>query len=113
VVLYEVRDWRKTHKVTAWNAGHHGTMWALRFAPESRTLVTTASDGRIKFWNVATRETALTLVHGDGPGGHVAFSRDGNLMASSDGHGILKLWPAAPADETRRAVSRKQGADAK
>jgi WD40 repeat protein len=94
-VLYDVRDWNHAYAFPEAQVNPGGT-WMAAFDPESRSLVTTGNDGRIRFWNLATRKEALTLQHSDGPGGDLAFSPDGTLMISVDAHGRLKFWRAAP-----------------
>jgi WD40 repeat protein len=95
IVLYDVRDLPKMRRYASWDCRHWGGMSAATFAPGGRTLVTSGNDGRIKFWNLATREVALTLIQGHGPYATLNFSADGNKLCSSDGNGIVKLWLAA------------------
>ena len=93
VVLYDLR-----RGVRERLDGHGGGVTRLAFAPDGRTLVSTSADGTIRFWSVANRQVALTLVHDGGPITAVAFSTDGNLMATSGADGTVRLWPAAKLD---------------
>jgi WD40 repeat protein len=86
---------------------HPGYTWSAIFAPDNKSLVTSGNDGLIKFWNLDTLKVALTLTHSHGPGVFLTFSRDGNLLASMDAHGTVKLWPAAPIAE----IPKKKTAD--
>jgi WD40 repeat protein len=87
---------------------HTGGVRQAWFAPDNKTLITSGSEGRIKFWNLATREVALTLRHSDGPNLHIALTADGNLLASMDGHGIVKFWPAASWEEINSDMQKVQ-----
>lgn len=91
--LYDLTD-RANPKEVATFRPSSGKIWDASIAPDNKTLVTHTSDGLIKFWNLRTLKVALTLRHGRGPGGALAFSHDGELLASEDGHGVIKLWTA-------------------
>src|SRR5262249_14012401 len=71
------------------------SLWSVLFEPESRSLIASGNDGLIRFWNLETFQVALTLRHSNGP--HVCFSiaPNGNLLASMDAYGVVKLWEAA------------------
>jgi WD40 repeat protein len=75
------------------------TIFSLGFTPDNKTLITQHNDGLIKFWNLSTLGVALTLRHSYAPGGHLSLSSDGNLLATKDAQGTLKLWSATPADQ--------------
>jgi WD40 repeat protein len=84
-------------------AAHTSGVGTIAFAPDNKTLISAGREGRIKCWNLATREVALTLKHSDGPNTHIALTADGTLLASMDAHGILKFWPVASVDEVSGA----------
>jgi WD40 repeat protein len=79
-----------------------GVYWA-EFAPDNKTLVTGHANGAFKFWNLRSFALALTLRNGDGPGGFLAFSPDGNTLASKTAQSTVQLWKAASADEIPQA----------
>jgi WD40 repeat protein len=62
--------------------GHVGGMTQVTFAPDGHTLATGAYDGRIKLWNVATRQEVATLPH-PGTINALRFSPDGRTLAAS------------------------------
>ena len=80
--------------------GHLGTVAALCFSPDGKTLVSGAYDNNVKVWDVATREELLTLKH-NGAVEAVQFSGDGKILATADRealHGGVRLWRAASDD---------------
>ena len=69
---------------------------AIALAPDGRTLVTGHVDGVIVFWDLALgRERARVEAHA-GPAGHLSFSPDGRILASSStrigGPNQVRLW---------------------
>lgn len=70
---------------------------ALAFAPDGKTLVAACSDGRLRFWEMATgclrHETLLpdTTIPG---ANRIAFSPDGRLLAtgSQRGNPAISIW---------------------
>ena len=102
ITLLDVRQGKIVREI--WNR-NHGVL-SLAFAPDSRTLVSTGFDSKIKLWNIASGQAALTLGH-LGPVTSVSFSADGNLMATSGADALVRLWPAASLSE-----ADAEGADA-
>jgi WD40 repeat protein len=94
VVLYDVR-----HGGTSPLDGHKDGVSGLAFARDDKTLVSTSSDGTIRFWSVANHQVALSLTHEGGPVTSVAFSPDGNFMATSGSGGMARLWPAGKLED--------------
>jgi serine/threonine protein kinase/WD40 repeat protein len=107
VALVDVSDPERARAVLVTKANGGGS-WSAIFSPDSRSLVTSGNDGLIKFWNLRTLKIALTLEHGQAPAVFINFSRDGSLLASQDGNGLLKLWLAASFGEiTQKEMERK------
>ena len=98
MALFDLADLEHARPVLVTKA-HPGHSWSAIFSPDNKNLVTSGGDGLIKFWNLETLKVALTLEHSHGPGVFIAFARAGNLLASMDANGIVKLWPAASFDE--------------
>jgi WD40 repeat protein len=79
---------------------HTKRVMALAFTPDGRTLASGGEGGGTKLWNVSLRQLALTLK--EKSGGGIAFSSDGNFMASTGGG--VRLWPAATLEEIDAAT---------
>jgi len=91
LALFDLTHLERTNSVISVN--DPAWLWGVTFAPDSKTLVTGDDDG-IKFWNLQTRQVALTLRHSYDPGTYLAFDGDGSVLASKDGKGLVKLWRA-------------------
>ena len=77
------------------------TPWALDFSPDGRTLASGAKHNVI-LWDVATGRRLRTFhAHSDAVMG-VAFSPDGNRLATVGNEGVLRIWDAATLDEIER-----------
>jgi WD40 repeat protein len=77
------------------------------FTPQGdRLAIGSNAREAVKLWDVATLQEMLTL---EGQGsffGRVAFSPDGNLLASSNGRGLLHIWKAPALEEIDRQENR-------
>jgi WD40 repeat protein len=103
VALFDLSDPRRPRRALK-EKTHSGNTWSAVFPSDCRSLVTSGSDGLIKFWNLemlkgdakSRAEIALTLEHNPGLAVFVTFSSDGNLLVSQGVNGMTKLWPASP-----------------
>lgn len=68
--------------------GHLGRIVGLAAGPDGR-LVTAAEDGTVRLWSTAAIESPL--VHQESVWG-MAFSRDGELFATVDAAGTVRIW---------------------
>jgi WD40 repeat protein len=70
------------------------TRWA--FAPDGRTLASSASDGTVTLWEVSDparpRRLGRPLTGDDRVVNAVAFAPDGRTLASGSGDGTVTLW---------------------
>lgn len=70
--------------------GHRGTVNALTFTNDGRSLVTAGTDGTIKVWNAATRALTRTLELEHGAANGMAV--DGRRAVTGHGNGRIAVW---------------------
>jgi len=61
----------------------------------------------VKLWDVDSLQELLTLEAQGSTFNRVAFSPDGNILAASNGQGVLHLWRAPSFPEIEAANERK------
>ncbi|MBY0522968.1 MAG: hypothetical protein K2R98_06200, partial [Gemmataceae bacterium] len=81
----------------------------LAYAPDGKTLVTSAWDGKALLRDLATGKETGQLVGHDRWLAAMAFSTDGKHFAAVDGgKGTLHVWDAASSKEVRRLEKRRE-----
>lgn len=83
---------------------HRGIITSLAFSPDNETLVSVSQDGEMVLWNPTTGEIKLKLESKPEVFRSVAFSPDGQLIASGSGNretgeqvgrfGLMTIWDA-------------------
>ncbi len=97
-----VRIWDlKTEQCLITLPGHTGRVWSVAFSADGQMLASGSEDHTIRLWHMGTGECFKILSgYGDGihSSGHrdgvhsVAFSPDGQLLASGSCDNTVKLW---------------------
>lgn len=72
--------------------GHTGTIHALAFASDGRTLFTAGKDQTIRVWNVAEESEVSRLEGHAGSVLSLAVHRNGKVLASGGSDRSLKIW---------------------
>jgi WD40 repeat protein len=100
-------DWPESGRIEVWNAGINKLLasfsdpYALQvaFSPDGNTLAISTFAG-IQFYNVATRHLSMRIRYAHispvyGPGGALAYSPNGSILAFADGWNKIGLWSLA------------------
>jgi WD40 repeat protein len=77
--------------------GHTGQVKSLSFSSDQQTLASAADDMIIRFWDVQTKQSRLTLREHSRTITSLAFSSEGKSLASSSEDGTIKLWDTETA----------------
>jgi RNA polymerase sigma factor (sigma-70 family) len=99
VSLHDVTTGQELSPVSA--PGNRGHVYAVAFAPDSKTLATTRA-GRMQLWEPATGKEIRCFPLPDSQAGVLAFSPDGNLLATEGPNGTVAVCEAATGRELHR-----------
>jgi WD40 repeat protein/serine/threonine protein kinase len=94
VRLYEAA----TGRLCASLLGHSGSLFALAFTSDGKTLASGGNDRTVRLWDVDTRQPRCSYAD-SGPVYAVAFSPDGQVLASAGQEGTITFWDTSPARE--------------
>ena len=109
IMLWDVRSGNKLHTLE----GHEEPVSSVAFSPDGRTLASTGSPhsvnprlsrfGELKLWDTHTGEQVRTLEGHLHTVGSVAFSPDGDVLASGGGwyDDTVRFWDTRTGEEVR------------
>ncbi len=90
IQLWDVEQGRATVNLP----GHRGSIHALAFSPDGKTLASAGADGLIRLWDHAAGRLALELPGHEAAVLGLAFSLDGSTLASAGADHTIRLWDA-------------------
>ena len=104
-------DWQKPCDIQLWDAGaerkihtlrgHKGWAWC-RFAPDSKTLVSTSNENGARLWDVATGKEVGRIADNLVYFNQILFCSDGRTLVSyTQNHHGLRFWDRASGKEIR------------
>ena len=94
IVVYDLA----TEKPLGEFHGHHGTIDALAFSPDGRTLASHATDRTVRLWQTATGQELRRMRTDSNHARLLKFSPDGRLLADGSDTSI-RLWDVATGRE--------------
>jgi WD40 repeat protein len=109
---FHVRLWDvETGKEPDWRTGHRTPIRHLAYAPDGKTLASTAAeDATVCVWEVGTGKLRTRLVGHQGPVRSLAISADGKTLATTGSYDrTARLWDLATGKELLRLDKRNEG----
>jgi WD40 repeat protein/serine/threonine protein kinase len=94
--LWDVASGKETAKIPdearLQSEGHTGVILRVTFAPDGRTLASTAMDGILKWWQVSDGKLLATLPASENLLSALAFHPGGATLATGDYQGVVTIW---------------------
>jgi WD40 repeat protein/serine/threonine protein kinase len=90
--------------------GHTGALFDASFSPDSKLIVTGATDGTARIWDVATGKELHLLDHRLGTISAVSFRADGKTVFTGGfGDGIVREWDVETGALSRQFETTSEG----
>jgi WD40 repeat protein len=97
------------HQTGSLSTGSHGAVLSLAFSRDGNTLAVSGADGTVQLWDVTTQQPAGRIPYSNQKVWSVAFSPDGQTLASGDAHKV-RLWEMGYlVDTASRLCNSRQG----
>ena len=84
--------------------GHSNYIYSIAFSPKGNMLVSGSYDEAVFLWDVRGARVMRSLPAHSDPVGGVDFVRDGTLIASCGGDGLIRVWDTATGQCLRTLV---------
>ncbi len=104
VAVWQTHEWGAPFLLDSENDGSYKAVQSISFSADSQYLAAGGKDGRVRVWELATRQRVLSL--GGRGWGHskwvnsVAFSPDRRHLASASTDQTVRLWDLNTGTET-------------
>jgi WD40 repeat protein len=72
--------------------GHVGEVYAVKFSPDGRAVLSGGADGTIRFWDAVSGQLLRTIQAHESCTNDLSFSPDGRFLVSASCDDTLKLW---------------------
>src|SRR5262249_52017815 len=89
--------------------GHSGSVNAVAFSPDGRTVLSGSGDHTIKLWDVATGKLVRTFEGHSGTVSSVAFSPDGRTILSGSWDASVRVWSLSSGPDVLRLLASREG----
>ena len=90
--LWEAGSGADSGKLVQAFEGHPGVVSALSWVPGVEVMVTGSGDGRLRWWDLQSRECVRVREAHQGTVQALKVSPDGSLLASCGDDGAIRLW---------------------
>jgi WD40 repeat protein len=99
----EVKVWDlATTKELYTMPGDLSEVWGLAFSPDDKSVSLACQDGNVKVWTISREEKVVRIaMRHKGEANTLAYSHDGNYLASGGKDGVVRIWDTTMEREVR------------